>query len=52
MQLLLVGFGAALVQDGLASIAFYPSERWRYNHLARLVRSIMGAILILVGVFQ
>lgn len=43
--------GGVLVQDGLASIAFYPQEKWRWNHIARLIRIIIGiALVILAGI--
>jgi len=44
-------FGGWFLQDALASICFYPKEKWRWNHTARLVRAIMGLILIGIGMF-
>jgi len=42
--------GAWLLQDALASIAFYPNEHWKWNHIARLARGVMGITLIVIGV--
>ena len=41
--------GVFYLQDALASIAFYPNEKWRWNHLARAIRGILGLILIWLG---
>ncbi|KKL74000.1 hypothetical protein LCGC14_2069270 [marine sediment metagenome] len=41
--------GMWFLQDGLASIAFYPQENWRWNHTARIVRVIFGVVLIILG---
>lgn len=41
--------GTWILQDALASIAFYPEESWRWNHAMRLVRAIMGAVLLIFG---
>jgi len=41
--------GMFMLQDGLASIAFYPQEKWCWNHIARVVRSGFGLILIVLG---
>lgn len=44
----LIGFW--FVQDGVASIMFYPTEQWRWNHIIRLVRVVMGITLVVIGV--
>ena len=44
--------GVWILQDGLASICFYPTEKWRWNHAARLVRLVMGIALIVIGVIK
>ena len=41
--------GIWILQDAIASICFYPQEKWRWNHLARLVRVMMGGILVVMG---
>ena len=41
--------GIWLVQDSLASIMFYPTEKWQWNHLVRLIRAVMGVALIVIG---
>ena len=41
--------GLWLVQDSLASICFYPNEKWMWNHTARLVRTAMGIALVIIG---
>lgn len=41
--------GIWFLQDALASIAFYPQEKLRWNHSARLIRAIMGVTLVVVG---
>lgn len=41
--------GIFYIQDGLASIAFYPKERWKYNHTARLIRIVFGMVLVVLG---
>ena len=43
--------GMFFIQDALASICFYPTEKWKWNHAARLVRLLMGVALIILGVF-
>ncbi len=42
--------GIWMLQDGLASICYYPSEKWRWNHMARIIRAILGVALIIMGV--
>jgi len=49
MIVLIIVIGTWLVQDSLASIAFYPQEKWRWNHTARLIRTAMGIALIVIG---
>ncbi len=49
MGKLLVGLGVFILQDALASIAFYPNEKWRWNHTARLIRAVSGVVLIVIG---
>jgi len=46
----LIGFW--FIQDALASIAFYPRENWKYNHTARMIRAVMGLILVVIGGIQ
>ena len=41
--------GLWILQDALASIVFYPKERWMWNHLARAIRAVMGITLIIIG---
>ncbi len=41
--------GIFYLQDALASIAFYPNESWRWNHVARLIRALFGIYLIILG---
>ena len=41
--------GIWILQDSVASIAFYPNEKWRWNHIVRMVRGIMGIVLIILG---
>ena len=41
--------GVFILQDAVASIMFYPSEKWRWNHFARLVRALIGLFLIIAG---
>ena len=43
--------GLWVFQDALASIAFYPNESWRWNHLARLIRVGIGIVLVIIGAF-
>ena len=50
MGLILVFIGCWILQDALASICFYPKENWKWNHAARLVRAIMGVVLLVIGV--
>jgi hypothetical protein len=40
--------GLWMLQDGLASIAYYPQEKM-INHAARIVRSALGLVLIIIG---
>ena len=41
--------GIWVLQDALASIAFYPNENWRWNHSARLIRVGIGITLVVLG---
>ncbi len=41
--------GIFIVQDALASIAFYPDEKWRWNHTARLIRAVIGLAMVVIG---
>jgi len=41
--------GLWMLQDGMASICYYPSEKWRWNHMARLIRIVWGITLIYLG---
>ena len=41
--------GLFLLQDGLASIAFYPTEKWKWNHTARAIRASIGLALIIIA---
>ena len=41
--------GVWFLQDALASMAFYPNEDWKWNHIARLIRAGLGIMLIIVG---
>ena len=49
-DVIIVSLGIWFVQDGLASIAFYPNEKWLWNHTARLIRVCMGITLVVMGV--
>ena len=42
--------GIWILQDALASIAFYPQEKWRWNHVARLVRVGIGIAMVIIAV--
>lgn len=44
--------GTWILQDALASIAFYPKENWCWNHAARLIRAIMGIVLIVIAIIM
>lgn len=50
MSIILAILGTWILQDALASIAFYPKENWCWNHAARLIRAIMGAVLIVIAI--
>ncbi len=41
--------GVWILQDGAASIMFYPTEKWCWNHIVRLIRVLMGIFLIIYG---
>jgi len=41
--------GVWMLQDGIASIMFYPAEKWKWNHAIRIIRSLFGAALIAIG---
>lgn len=41
--------GIWILQDALASIAYYPNEHWKWNHLARLVRVCIGIAFVVIG---
>ena len=42
--------GTWILQDAVASIMFYPQEKWKWNHIVRLIRAVMGAALIVIVV--
>ncbi len=42
--------GLWILQDALASICFYPQEKWRWNHIARLIRVFIGITLVVIGI--
>ena len=44
--------GIYLIQDAAASIAFYPTEKWRWNHAARLIRACIGVTLVVIGAIE
>ena len=46
---IIIMLGTWITQDALASIAFYPNESWRWNHIARVIRVIIGIALMVVG---
>lgn len=50
MKYAIVIMGAWLIQDAIASIFFYPDEKWRWNHIMRVIRGLMGIALIVVGI--
>ena len=41
--------GIWILQDALASICYYPQEKWRWNHAARLIRVLIGIALMVIG---
>ena len=41
--------GIWILQDALASICYYPKEKWRWNHAARLIRVLIGIALMVIG---
>lgn len=43
--------GLWFVQDSLASIAFYPNEKFFWNHMMRFVRCWFGIALIVIGLY-
>jgi len=49
MIITLAIIGTWILQDALASIAFYPQEKWKWNHFVRLIRAVMGAVLIVMA---
>lgn len=42
--------GVWIPQDALASIVFYPKESWRWNHIARLIRAVIGITMVVMGI--
>ncbi len=43
--------GLWILQDALASIVFYPQEKWIWNHTARFIRVLIGIGLICMGFY-
>ena len=41
--------GAWILQDAVASVMFYPSEKWKWNHFVRIIRAVFGVVLIVIG---
>jgi len=41
--------GVWILQDALASVAFYPNEKWKWNHIVRMIRMGMGVALVILG---
>jgi len=51
MGLAVACLGVFILQDGVASIAFYNGrESWLKNHSWRVTRSLAGLALIILGV--
>jgi len=48
--IVILGIGLWLLQDGLASIVYYPTEKWLWNHMARAIRMSEAIVLIVIGV--
>ncbi len=46
---ILIAGGIWILQDALASICFYPQEKWRWNHIARLIRVLWGIAFVWLG---
>ena len=46
---LLTIFGVWLFTDALYSILSYPNESWLRNHSFRIVRGLVGVMLIWIG---
>ena len=42
--------GVWVLQDSLASIWFYPAEKLFWSHFVRIIRAILGLVLIGIGV--
>ena len=43
--------GVWFFQDALASIAYYPQEKWKWNHAARIIRvGLALALMIISGI--
>lgn len=51
MSYAILAMGVWILQDGLASIAYYPKESWKWNHASRIIRSCIGVALIVIGVY-
>lgn len=50
MGITLAIIGTWILQDALASICFYgTTEKWRWNHTARLIRAVFGVALMVIG---
>ena len=49
MSITLAIIGMLILQDALASIAFYPQEKFKWNHFARLIRAVSGVVLIVMA---
>ena len=44
--------GVWITQDSLASILYYlknDSEKWYFNHAVRVIRGLVGIMLIILG---
>jgi len=49
MSITLAIIGTWILQDAVASIFFYPQEKFKWNHFVRLIRAVMGVILIVMA---
>ena len=41
--------GVWILQDAVASVMFYPQEKFKWNHFVRWIRAAMGLFLIVYG---
>ena len=50
LKIVLILLGAYLTIDGLGSIWYYADQPWVPDHVMRVVRTVLGLVVIYIGI--